>query len=266
MPLEERAAWLYQKATTDVMDGEFGSLALACAREQAAYADSPEALERALYGDPLTFDVVLFEGGAFEEFLALRGHLLPDDERTLAEQWLLVERSVHEVVAVRPGEGMTMRDVRTGDVHEVRERSASSMVRVGEVLYGRVVPAGDTMQIFGGLEPLSLVERDQLVAILDDEPDPIELVAVLSRRFAPPVLNNTEGEPMLLCDPAGHRPGGLAAELGQKPTSAPRTTTSPGSGWNTSSPTVYNTSAPSWTCGATSCTFTPTARIVSSGC
>lgn len=215
VPLEERAAWLYQKATTDVMDGEFGSLALACARERAAYADSPEALERALYGDPLTFDVVLFEGGAFEEFLALRGHLLPDDERTLAEQWLLVERSVHEVVAVRPGEGMTMRDVRTGDVHEVRERSASSMVRVGEFYCGRVVPAGDTMQIFGGLEPLSLVERDQLVAILDDEPDPIELVAVLSRRFAPPVLNNTEGEPMLLCDATLRvtDPEALAAEL-----------------------------------------------------
>lgn len=200
VPLEERAAWLYQKATADVMDGEFGSLALACARERTAYADSPEALERALYGDPLTFDVVLFEGGAFEEFLALRGYLLPDDERTLAEQWLLVERSVHEVVAVRPGEGMTMRDVRTGDVHEVRESSASSMVRVGEFYCGRVVPAGDTMQIFGGLEPLSLVERDRLVAMLDDEPDPLELMAVLSRRFAPPVLNNTEGEPMLLCE------------------------------------------------------------------
>ena len=44
---------------------------------------------------------------------------------------------------------------------------------------------------------------------------PIELVAVLSRRFAPPVLNNTEGEPMLLCDATLRvtDPEALAAEL-----------------------------------------------------
>jgi len=215
VPLEERAGWLYQKATTDVMDGEFGPLMMACARERAAHSGTSEALDRALYDDPLALDVVLFEGGAFEEFIALRGHLLPDDERLLAEQWLLAERSVYEVIAVAPGEGMTMRDVRTGDVHEVCERSASTMVRVGEFYCGRVVPVGDTMQIFGGMEPLSLVERDQLVAMLDDEPDPLDLVAVLSRRFAPPVLNNTEGEPMLLCDATLRvtDPEALAAEL-----------------------------------------------------
>jgi hypothetical protein len=36
--------------------------------------------------DPLVTDVVLFEGGAFAEFLQVRGSLLPDDERLLAEQ------------------------------------------------------------------------------------------------------------------------------------------------------------------------------------
>ncbi len=92
VPLEERAGWLYQKATTDVMDGEFGPLTVACARERAAYSGTPEALHRALYDDPLPLDVVLFEGGAFEEFLALRGHLPPDDERSLAEQCLQQSR------------------------------------------------------------------------------------------------------------------------------------------------------------------------------
>lgn len=200
LPLEERAGWLYQKAVTDIMEGEFGPLLLACARARAQFSADPGAFDQALHDDPLPLDVVLFEGGAFEDFIAERGVLLPDDERVLAEQWLFVERSVHEVTAARPGEGMTMRDVRTGDIHEVSERSASSMVRVGEFFCGRIVPAGDTMQIFGGMEPLSLVERDQLVAILDEEPDPVELVAILSRRFAPPTLANTEGEPIVLCD------------------------------------------------------------------
>ena len=111
-----------------------------------------------------------------------------------------MERSVHEVVSVRRGEGMTLRDVRTGDIHEVRERAGSTQVKVGELCCARVVPAGDTMQIFGGIEPVSLGERDDLIALLDDDPDPVELVATLSRRFAPPVLQNTEGEPLMMCD------------------------------------------------------------------
>ncbi len=67
--------------------------------------------------DPLVMDAVLFEGGAFEDFLVVRGALLPDDERALAEQWLLTDRSVFEVEEVHRGEGLTVRDVRTGDRH-----------------------------------------------------------------------------------------------------------------------------------------------------
>ena len=199
LPLAERAAWLYQKARTDLLDGPFGTLVLEIAYERALYWDPPDSLERALQ-DSLVFDVVLFEGGAFADFVAARGALLPDDEQLLAEQWLLTQRSVHEVLAVDRGSGMTLRDVRTGDVHEVRERAGSRQVKVGELYCARVVPAGDTWQIFGGPEPVSLIERDDLIALLDDdEPDPVELVATLSRRFAPPVLTNTEGEPLVMC-------------------------------------------------------------------
>ena len=199
LPLAERAAWLYQKAGADLLEGPFGPLLLETAQARARYWDSPDALERALE-DGLACDAVLFEGGAFADFLAVRGALLPEDERLLAGQWLLVQRSVHEVVSVRRGEGMTVRDVRTGDVHEVRERAGSRRVKVGQLYCARVVPAGDTMQIFGGIEPVSLGERDGLIALLDDDPDPVELVAFLSRRFAPPVLQNTEGESLVMCD------------------------------------------------------------------
>ena len=54
-----------------------------------------------LPGFPL-LDLVLAEGGWFEAFVTA-GPLLPDDERALAEQWVTVERSVHEVLARRPG-------------------------------------------------------------------------------------------------------------------------------------------------------------------
>jgi len=199
LPLAERAAWLYQKAGADLFDGPSGPLLIQTAQARARYWDSPDALERAIE-DGLAPDATLFEGGAFADFLAVRGSLLPADEALLAQQWLLVQRSVHEVLAVRRGEQMTLRDVRTGDVHEVRERAGSRQVTVGGLYCARVVPAGDTMQIFGGMEPVTIGERDELIALLDDDPDPVELVAFLSRRFAPPVLQNTEGESLVLCD------------------------------------------------------------------
>jgi len=194
LPLAERAAWLYQKAGADLFDGSFGPLLIEAAQTRARHWDAPDGLERAIQ-DGLACDVTLFE-----EFLAVRGSLLPEDERSLAEQWLLVERSVHEVVAVRRGEQITLRDVRTGDVHEVRERAGSRQVTVGQLYCARVVPAADTMQIFGGIEPVSVGERDELLALLDDGADPVELIAFLSRRFAPPVLQNTEGEPLMMCE------------------------------------------------------------------
>ena len=199
LPLEERAAWLYQKAGADLLDGPFAPLLVETAQARAQNWDFPDALTVAVQ-DGLVADAVLFEGGAFADFLDTRGFLLPEDERLLAEQWLLVERSVHEVLDVSRGQGFTLRDVRTGDVHQVRERAASTQVKVGELYCARVVPAGDTMQVFGGMEPVSLGERDDLMALLDDDPGPVELVAALSRRFAPPVLQNTEGEPLMICD------------------------------------------------------------------
>ena len=199
-PLEERTAWLYQKAGSMLADGDFADQHFECALARAAYSTDPDALGQALNADPFPADVVLFEGGAFEEFLRLRGHLLPDDERLLAQQWLLIDRSLHEVLDVRSGVGMTMRDVRTGDVHDVREKSASRLVKVGEFYCGRIVPAGDGMQIFGGMEPVALGQVEDVLALLDDDPEPVDLVDYLSRWLAPPRMTNTEGEPLLLCD------------------------------------------------------------------
>jgi hypothetical protein len=214
LPLSERAAWLYQKAGMFLLDGPWRDALLAAAAERSRFSDTPGGLFDAL-DDSLVTDSVLFEGGAFEGFVAVRGALLPDDERLLAAQWLLAERSVHEVEAVRPGQGMRVRDLRTGDVHEVRERTASRQLTAGALVCARVVPAGDTMQIFGGIEPVALHQRDELIALLDTEPDPNELVAFLSRRFAPPALQNTEGEPLVLCDATLRvpDPGALAESL-----------------------------------------------------
>ncbi|WP_329054939.1 SEC-C metal-binding domain-containing protein [Amycolatopsis sp. NBC_01488] len=215
LTLDERAQWLYQKAGLFLDDGPWSTAMLAAAEARAEFsADDPYAVLDAL-DDPLTADAVLFEGGAFAEFVAVRGGLLPEDERLLAEQWLLVERSVFEIEQVRPGEGCTVRDVRTGDVHQVNERIGSLQLKTGMLICARVVPTGETEQIFGGIEPVALHERDALIALLDSSPDPITLISFLSRRFAPPVLENAEGDPLVLCEVTLRTddPAALAAEL-----------------------------------------------------
>jgi SEC-C motif len=201
LPLAARATWLYAKACQHALLSDWDDLLIEVGCERCRYNDDddPDAL-----ADPLVMDAVLFEGGAFEEFLEVRGSLLPDDERLLAEQWLLVERSVFEVEQVQPRHGVTVRDMRTGDRHEVRERAASRQLKPGQLLCARVVPAGDTMQFFGGIEPVALHERDPLIDLLDNGPDAVELVAHLSRRFAPPTLTNTEGDPLVICEATVH--------------------------------------------------------------
>lgn len=209
LPLAERVGWLYAKAAQHALLTGWRELHYEVAYERCRHDDDPDALTSAL-ADPLVLDAVLFEGGAFEEFLEVRGSLLPDDERLLAEQWLLVDRSVFEVEDVRRGQGFTVRDVRTGDRHEVRERAASRHVKAGQLLCARLVPAGDTMQFVGVVEPVALHERDALIDVLDTGPNPVALVAQLSRRFAPSTVANTEGDPLAICeatvqvgDPAG---------------------------------------------------------------
>jgi SEC-C motif len=215
LPLAERVDWLYMKAGQHALLTGWNDLLAEAGYERCRYGvDDPDALAAAL-DDPLVLDAVLFEGGVFAEFLQIRGSLLPDDERLLAEQWLLVDRSVFEVEEVHRGQGVTVRDVRTGDTHEVRERAASRQLKPGQLVCARVVPAGDTMQFFGGLEPVALHERDPLIDLLDTRPDAVTLVAQLSRRFAPPALANTEGDPLAICEATVHvgDPAGIEAAL-----------------------------------------------------
>ncbi|AKS35848.1 YecA family protein [Mycolicibacterium goodii] len=202
LPLEERAAWLYSKASRYVSETHWYGMLLELALERSRYADDLHDGIAEAMADPLAVDALLHEGEAFADFLRVRGPLLPDDERALAEQWLLVDRSVFEVESVRPGESVTVRDIRTGDRHEVRERLASRQVKEGQLLCTRVLPAGSIMQFFGGIEPVSLGERDALIELLDSGPDKVTLVAALTRRFAPPTLTNTEGDLLMVCEAA----------------------------------------------------------------
>ena len=214
LPLADRAAWLYRKAGIYLTEGPWRDDLIDLAEIRAAHQDEALAVYAATR-DPLVIDCALFEGGAFAAFLAERGVLLPDDEQLLGEQWLLAERSVWEVEEVRPGSGFRARDLRTGDRVDVRERLGSGSVSTGVLVCARFVPAGDTVQCFGGMEGVPLHERDALLELLDSEPEPAELVRFLSGRFAPPELQNTEGDPLVFCEATlrSPDPAAMAAAL-----------------------------------------------------
>ncbi|MFE3292569.1 SEC-C metal-binding domain-containing protein [Rhodococcus sp. NPDC059234] len=182
--LDDRARWLYRKAEWFALSPELFDVTYDLAEVRAAHWDGEDAVGRA-FQDPLALDVALFECGVFALYLARRGSLLPADEFELAQRWSEAKRSVFEVIAVRPQDGLTLRDERTGEVVEVLERSGSAQLAPGDFVCARVVPAGSTTQIFGGIEPVAPSSRAELLALLDaEDADPAELVEFLSERFA----------------------------------------------------------------------------------
>jgi hypothetical protein len=205
--LPDRVAWLCRKAALRLEHaigesrGLVTDLAIAwVAGDPAADAsdvmgdDETEMQARfaEAFADPILFDAALHEGGLFSRFLRERGELLPDDERLLATAWLTVDRSVHEVVAVERGVGMTMRDLATGDVADVRERTLSSTARIGERYCARVVPDGASHQIIGGVFPVR-TGHEQTVLELCADADPLELCAWAGALAQPPRIEHRPG-------------------------------------------------------------------------
>lgn len=201
-PLPERVGWLCRKAVQYLeRSGPEGfTFAYAIAM---ALADYDEDRLSNMYEDPVVLDLALTEGGWFARFLAARGPLLPDDEALLAASWLTVDRSVYEVTDMRPGESLVVRDLRSGDQIEVRERTFSRHAQVGLSVCARAVPDGQTSQFVGAVLTVPVGQEARVLDLLDDgDPQAIaEWVASLSR---PPELRTREGEVVVQCEIVAH--------------------------------------------------------------
>lgn len=196
--LGQRAQWMYDNAGRFVIDGR--GIDEMEALSQLRYPDSDDPLELG-FADPFVGDVLLFEGGYFADFVRIYGSILPAEQLDLAQQWLLIERSAYEVESVEPGVGMSLRDIRTGDRQIVTERTASSQLQVGQFICARVVPVGEELQFYGGIELVAPTQRTELIELLDRDPVPLdELVALLSARLVPPSITNREGDPIVVCE------------------------------------------------------------------
>lgn len=191
--LPDRVSWLLEKLVafadhnSAARDGTYHIVAVLAGPDagRAAFAEAA--------ADPLVPDVLFFGLGRLRDFLALRGELLPADERDLAERWLESRRTLVEVEEVDPGVGMRVKDLATADRYDVREVTFTQNVRVGTVWCARVVPDGESHQIIFGLWPIPAGrERDWLDML--DRDDPFELLAWRSAAKAPPLVVTPDGE------------------------------------------------------------------------
>lgn len=199
-PLPDRVGWLCRKAVAFIE--RRGPAARADVLD-IAYARAVDPHDHdsvaAAFDDPIVMDLALTEGGWFEQFLDERSALLPDDEAMLARSWQLVDRTVYEVVEVRPGDGLELRDVRTGDQITVRERTFSRETRTGALVCGRAVPDGESHQLIGGVVPVPPGRERDLLDLLDDA-DPETIADWVAGLYRLPTLQTREGEASVQCE------------------------------------------------------------------
>lgn len=204
--LPDRVGWLCRKASAylERRGGAPREVIFEHAAARAVDPDDDDSLHEAL-ADPMVIDVVLHEGGWFERFIADRGPLLPDDEALLARAWTLVDRTVYEVVESRPGTGITVRDLRTGDVLEVRERSFSRQARRGALVCARAVPDGHSHQFIGGIFAVAPGRERHLLTLLDER-DGLGVLTYVAALHRPPVILGPDGQVIELPSPSAKPP------------------------------------------------------------
>jgi len=191
--LDDRAGWLYLKASRFLRDRR----PLATEELAGLVVDEigqPGSLDELADG-PFLRDIVLHEEGVFDEFLAARDGLLPDDEALLAAQWALVDRGVFEVLHTT-GTELDLRDLARGDRIRVVNTHPSNSIRAGMLLVGRPLPVGQTYRAFSGFMAVPHGhERAMLAAI--ESGDSEEIAKVLAAILAPPRLSNTDGQDLI---------------------------------------------------------------------
>ena len=190
--LHKLSAWLAEPANERLIDDLVAEVGAA-----GPALDRPDDEDDA-HDSPLLVDVALFDRGCLERFLDVRGVLLPERERLLGRSWLATRRSLYEVQSVRPGTGLTLRDLVTeSPVVELHDRSLSRQAEKLDLLCLRLLPdgAGGITSSDGVLVPR--LQRSYVLHLIRSG-DPLGLLRWIANPNPMPRLQNMEGEPLLL--------------------------------------------------------------------
>jgi hypothetical protein len=165
-------------------------------------------------------------------YLSARGHRLDPLLRRYVESALAAPFSFFEVLACDPGSGMTLRNVMTKEEHAVNERSASRGMQRGDLLFGQLASVDHLtlLEACNGFA-ISPMEKARIVALRahiasacpaithevlrERDFELLDLFHEIADRVLnppPPILQNTDGEPI-----SPHR---LTFELNASPQAA----------------------------------------------
>lgn len=198
-PLERRASWVFFKIASWAVRTSAPTLMADLARDMFDGDPADDVLLEAALRDAAILDVAVFDLGLLDEYLDVRGVLLPDDERELARSWLKTRRSAYEVTSVTAKRGCRLRDLLTGDEIDVDDPEGWAFYQPLEILFARLVSAGLSHIFFGSPTVVPRPHRHSLVTMLKEN-DSWE--GIVEWRFAStrlPHLVNMEGEDVEMC-------------------------------------------------------------------
>jgi hypothetical protein len=159
--LTARVPWLHAKAVSFLQRPPARATLLAVATTSAGLTSPDEAPARVIAAacDASVAELCLFEGGQFARFVEHRGHLLPDDERELAEGWAAQRHQIWDVLA----DGTALRPLGGGPDRPLDPWSRSQLHGPGLVL--AVVQPGP-IALPGPATPVAPTLVDQLAGLL----------------------------------------------------------------------------------------------------
>jgi tetratricopeptide (TPR) repeat protein len=186
LPDADRVRWLLNKA----------------AKHGLATAD-PQLLDELVdtpIGSAVGLDLLVFDGGWLDRFLAEHGPLLPAIEREWGERWSTSHvSSVFRVAEIRSDGRRVLEDVTTAILRTVEPAEGLRDAPQDVLVWARLVPVEERWFTTGLVRPVPLAERDRLLEGLASATTVTERRAALLDDPAPPVLQTTSGEPWVCC-------------------------------------------------------------------
>jgi hypothetical protein len=157
-------------------------------------------------------------GVVLRRYMLERANRLTEMERMFLHQATTQPVSFHELLNNNPGVGMTLRDVMTGSEIQVVERSASGILRQGDIVYAQVwnltglailgccaplcIPPGRKADVIGLRKKLrKRVARQNRDLVAEDliryaEDVRGTYLSIRDSLYAPPQFCNTDGDPI----------------------------------------------------------------------
>ena len=164
---------------------------------RAAGRTDPNDIDR-FVDHPFLIEITAIEG-SLDFFAGLWGPYLPQDERDTVDLWRASTRALWEVIDEPEGSHVALRDTRTGDTVTAYDETAAPNLHTGALLMAVVAPAFGEDRFLADPLVVDIRHRDMTLALFDEEHSAEDLAHWFGLVTAPPLLQTTEGQDMVLC-------------------------------------------------------------------